>query len=351
MKILAVKTHAMGDVLMTTPAIRALKHRFPDSVIHYLTGQWSAPALENNPHIDTVISVPDSMFHQKRFLRLAKLIMQLRAERYDACALFQPARMMRVFAGLTGARRIVSPGPDGSDQSGSTVSQWRACRDRYVAEDFMDVVRLLGTSTGDLRLEYCVTRDAMERVDRLLLNRHAQSDDFLLVCPGGGRNPRDFVRQKLWPLDRFAQVIEFAISDGIPVIMAGGRSDGEYLASLGDGTGVVNLAGKTSLAELAALLTRARMLLTNDSAPMHLALAVGCPFVAIFGPTRRAALLPASGRFMTVEAAFPCAPCYDNEPFKACERMDCIQSIDVDTVWKAVCDGWKRWRGQDLEND
>lgn len=342
-KILAIKTHALGDVLMTTPAIRALRKAFPRSTIHYLTGRWSAPALENNPHIDRVISVDDAVFHNKRIDRLYTLIRHLRSHRYDTCILFQPSFMMRLFARLTAAGQIAGPVIEGNGCCVDVASNWRFDRNRYVVEDFLDVVRGLGVVSDDLRLEYRTSGETEHRVDEMLKSMGGPPSDFLLVCPGGGQNPRDNVRQKLWPLSNYRAVIEQAVSEGLPVIIAGGESDRAYLKPLSGQPGTWNMVGKTSLAEFAVMLSRARLLLTNDSAPMHVALAVDCPFVAIFGPTRREALLPLSGRFVAVEAEIPCAPCYDNEPFKGCERFECIRSITVDTVWSNVIRSWRQW--------
>jgi len=110
-----------------------------------------------------------------------------------------------------------------------------------------------------------------------------------------------------------------------------------------DVEGVCNFIGKTSLIELAAMMTCSVLTITNDSVPLHLAIATGCPVVPIFGPSRSRALLPEKGKYFAVTPSSDCAPCYDNEPFPGCRDTKCIDSITVEMVWMAVREALKKW--------
>lgn len=342
-RILAVKTHALGDLLLLTPAIRALKKQYSNAKLDFLTGSWSVDAVRDNPYLDSVLSVPDGVFHDPKPMALASLIRRLRQQRYDLGLVFQPSAAMHCFMRLAGVKKIAAPVSTGPRWLVHYPSPWRMVRDRYVAEDFLDVVRNLGISSDGLSMDFIIPEEAKKNMVNRLIDCDLETGRYLVICPGGGRNPRDFVIQKIWPARCYQQLVERLIDRGIRTVIVGTESDREIIRVLLNTPGIVDLTGNTSFAELGELLRNARMLLTNDSAPMHLALSVDCPFVALFGPSRRRALLPESGRFFALDADIPCAPCYDNEPFGNCNRRDCIHSIDVDRVYENVMNGWNLW--------
>jgi ADP-heptose:LPS heptosyltransferase len=344
-KILLVKTHAIGDLLMVTPSIRALKKRFPGAALDLLTGTWSSEAVRYNPNISKIIEVPDEIFHQRKYTGLFCLIKQLRRRRYDLAIVFQPSKCVHLLLRLANIRQIAAPVKKIPSKLVSHASLWRTNPDDYVVKDFLKIVESINVQPDGLDLEFYISESVHEEVGRMLKRDNLVSGEYLVVCAGGGRNPRDFVRQKIWSEKSYMELVERLGVDGIPVVIAGTELDRKTTAKLTDLPNVIDWMGKTTFNQLGELLRNARLLLTNDSAPMHLALAVGCPFVAVFGPSRRKALLPETGRFATVVADVLCAPCYDNEPFPGCDRCDCIQSVRVDTVYNAVSEGWNRWSG------
>jgi heptosyltransferase II len=342
-RILAVKTHALGDLLLLTPAIRALKKHYCSARLDFLTGSWSRDAVRDNPYIDRVLSISDGVFHDPQPVALFSLIRQLRQQRYDLGFVFQPSPAMHCFMRLAGVKKIAAPVSTGPRWLVHYPSPWRMVRNRYVVEDFLDVVGMLGIPPDGLNMDFVIPDKAMNSIKAILADHDIETGRYLVICPGGGRNPRDFVIQKIWPAHYYQQLVDRLIKNRIRVVLAGTEKDREMMRMLRDIREIVDLTGKTSFAELGELLRNARLLLTNDSAPMHLALSVGCPFVALFGPSRRHALLPETGRFFALDADIPCAPCYDNEPFGKCDRSDCIRSIEVDRVYESVMNGWKLW--------
>lgn len=350
-RIIAVKTHALGDVLMLTPALRALREHFRDARIDFLTGSWSAEALRNNPDIDNLIEIPDEVFHQRRISGLLKVILSLRIRRYQLGVLFQPAVSLQWVLRFAGISDLAGPAYPGKTSHLKHSVPWRQDRNRYVAEDFMDVVRSLGVVSSNLQIRFEPGVSAVERIDKMTQADNLGKGNFIVVCPGGARNPRDFVRQKLWPVERFRDLIIKLRDSGISVVATGSSKDREILKPLLDLKGISNWIGRTTFEELGALMRIARVVVTNDSAPMHLALAVGCPFVAIFGPSRHQALLPPQGNYQVVNADISCAPCYDNEPFGQCVRMDCIESVQCEQVIESVMKAWKTWEKPVINHD
>lgn len=335
-RILVVKTHAMGDVLMTTPAIRALRQQFPKSRIHYLTSNSAAEMIKDNPNVDRVIRIPDSLFFQHKLFSIGRLLWQLRMNRYDLLILFQPNKWMqqvfrcirpRAYAGLSS-----SVTPSFLDYS----APWRMDREKYVADDFLSLIRMLGTDSLDTRIEFFINEQDRKRAIDLLGSQNLDSTRLVILAPGGGMNPRDQVFQKLWSVERYMELTIKLKEKGFQILAVGSEADRERVAPLLTHNCVVDLLGKTSVGMLAMLMTLARVTITNDSMPAHLAISQTAPVVILFGPTRWKALLPEEGRFVAVFSKVDCAPCYDNEPFPGCSKRDCIDAISVNDVWEAV---------------
>ncbi len=341
-KILVVKTHAIGDLLMVTPSLRALKKKFPSADIDLMTGSWSSGAVKHNPYINTIIEVPDEVFHGKKLFRLTKLIKRLRHNKYDMAFVFQPSRIVQILIRMAGIKHLAAPVRHLPSKLVRYPVLWRSIPDDYVVKDFISVVKAVNIDSDGLDMDFFIPEGIQQQVQRMLFEDSLGKHQYLVVCPGGGRNPRDYVKQKIWPEDRYAELIKRLLDEGVPVIVAGSQSDRETCRNVLRIPGIVDLMGKTTFAQLGAFIQSARLLLTNDSAPMHLALAVHCPFVAVFGPSCRKSLLPESGNFEAITPSIACAPCYNNEPFGRCDRCDCIQSVQTDTVYKAVIRSWKR---------
>ncbi len=342
-RILVVKTHALGDVLMVTPALRALRRCFPDAELHFLVGEWSHPAIETSPWIDRIIPVPDPVFFERRILAILQLVRRLRKERYDLAVIFQPSQIVRKMIKLSGAGKLAGLYSRRKPRNLDYAAPWRTDENRYVGKDFFSAVEVLGCRDDGLGMDFFVKPEIRAEMDTFLQNQWGKQERFVVVCPGGGRNPRDFVRQKIWPPDRYIRIIQRLVDSGYHVIVVGSGSDTVDTERMNRIPRVLNLVGKTSFQQLGAVFQRAQMVITNDSAPLHLAQACHCPVVCIFGPSRWQSLVPEHARVLPVAAEIACAPCYNNAPFPGCGKDDCIESITVDQVWAAVERGFQKW--------
>ena len=341
-KILVVKTHALGDVLMVTPCVRALKELFPQASIHFLTSSWSAPAIETNPNIDKIVLFPDSVIRKEKLWQLLPLIFELRRNNYDLAVIFQPSKLIRRLIQLSSVKCM--GGVHMGDQRGLDFgSPWRLDRDRYVGKDFFDLVRCLGAENGLVRPEYELPSDSRKWATAIL-KKVAQEDGTLaVICPAGGRNPRDSVRQKIWPSGNYAQLAKRLMNDNFSIVVSAPESERMDTLWAAENPDITDLTGRTTFSDLAALIAGAGIVVTNDSAAMHLGFAFNTPTVPIFGPSRHRSLIPENVRCLPVTASIPCAPCYDNEPFPGCENDACIQSVSVEAVHGAVLETYRRW--------
>ena len=329
-RILVVKLADLGDALLATPAIRALRLAFPAARIDALTTVNGAAALALSPALSRIITFPKDLFdrpaglvHPLRAALLGRLALELRSARYDAVVLLHHlttgfgALKFRALAAATGAARRV----------GLDNGMGRFLTDRAPDYGFgpraewqyaLDVVALLGGAAPPPGAAIEVP-EAARASARDALSRAGVGGPFVVVHPAVG----PFSRARTWPLERFVAVTRRLRGEaGIPVVVVGSAEDAATGRALGE-EGAVNLAGQTSFAEVAALVDGSALVIGSDSGIVHLAGVLGRPLVAIFGPSNAGAWCPigatehrvgqrpfpeADG--MVVRAGIPCSPCF-----------------------------------------
>jgi heptosyltransferase-2 len=345
--ILLVKTHAIGDVLMTTPALRAIHTQFPDARFTYLTGKWSHEAVKDNPRLHEVIAVSDSDLFERRFVKMAKLVWELRNAKFDRAYIFQPAPEVHRLIQMSGVPQRVGFYHQDSSHTLTVGVPWSNDDRRYGPDRYLDLVRDTDGEPQGLDLEITIPKQAVDEVLQLLGDK---PHPWIAVCPGGGVNPRQSVPEKRWHADRWAELVErIQPHMGTPIVL-GGPGDfyvARDIAMTNDHV-VTDAVGQLSLAGSAEVIRRSALCITHDTATMHLAVAVNTPTVAIFGPTDPATLLPYNPRFLTVYLDIDCRPCYWHGIFPGCTDPRCLDDLRVDDVWAAV---EKQWQDYVLESD
>jgi len=340
MKILIVKTHAIGDLLLVTPSIRAIRGLFPDAEISLLTGAWSAPVLQNNPYIDEIISVDDDILFQRKWMAIWGLVRRLKRKHYDLAFILQPSGKIRFMVFSAMIKERIGLAFEGKGFFLTDPVLWEPKRSRYIAENYLDVVRKVGKGDFDTVLDLFLTDDEIMRAERFLKERGIDSRRKLIgIAPGGGKNPRDYVPMKLWGRERFVEVIRKVRGQfDVGVVLFGSEHDREICGYIRSNTpeGVIDTSGEVDLRGLMALIKRCELLLTNDSAPVHFAIALGTPTVTLFGPTNPYTLLPNDPNHVAITSTVNCSPCYSHEAFPGCDAPCCMDYIDVETVFNVV---------------
>jgi len=344
MKILIVKLHAIGDVVMITPAIRRLKQSFPDSQVDIVIGEWSAQSVQYDPHFKRVITCPDGWFSWKspwNVVRLAGLLRRLRANCYDAVLVFHHHRAIRQFAAMISAPVTMAYHPVFDDSE--RFSLWDT--ERHGVRNATALVnafcRQMGVDTipddddQQLKAEWVVTEEEIVRAKDILVTVGIDEPP-IVIHPGAGGSPRGPADERKWSTTRFAQLIELLRQRGFGTVVIGGMDFETPLAQSIQSQAnspVVSIAGMTNLREMAAVLTQSRLLITNDTGVMHVGGAVGVPLVGIFGPTGYSNKLPLGGSFKAVQSTLPCSPCTYGA-FRGClyDEIECMKEITAQRV-------------------
>jgi len=277
--VVVFSTAGIGDTLSDTPAIRALRESFPTCRITVVVHHKRRAVLEGNPNIDRLIP------HAKGPVRFLRTLLAIRRERPDtAVTLRANDPDVWPLAYLSGAKVIASR-PQMTRfpflvNLPVDVPDWM---DRPGVEQTLEIVRALGADTADPRMDFAVSEAAKKRVATMLQEQAV--DDDPLVAIQVHLSPRLTFRD--WPVEHFV-LLGRRILDAHPVrlVITGGRDDVAAATAVGQGLGpgAIVVAGRLSLSETAALLTRCRMLITTDTGIMHLGFAIRVPTLALLHP-------------------------------------------------------------------
>jgi predicted lipopolysaccharide heptosyltransferase III len=320
LKILLVRPRLIGDVLLTTPVIRALRRRFPDAEIVYVVESLAAPVVRDNPHVSSVIEIRHRR-GVRRVIEDLSLGWRLRKQRFDVAIdmhggprsswlTVSTRAPVRVGYDVPGRRwmytRLV-PRPRGYAPRHSVLNQW----DLAAA---VDAAFEIPPDAARDRLEMTVTRESAETVRRRFAELGLARDAAPIVLHVAAGN--EFRR---WPADRFAAVAADLARDGQTVLVVGSTEDAPTIRDVARSARSISAASTVieapgwPLSELRALMERAALFVGGDSGPMHIAAASDVPIVALFGPTlpvHWAPWRPPHLPFVAIEPGpLECRPC------------------------------------------
>lgn len=324
-RILIIKTHAIGDLLMSTAAIRDLREAYPSAHIALLTGRWSADAVRRNPHLDEILEFEDRKLLDapRHPFAVAGLLARIRRKRFDAALVFHPLPALHLFARLAGIPVRYGLAREGRSSRFLTASVREDLGpDAYYPVNFQRVAALAGAIPGSPEPEaHFDVEDARDAGALLRAGGIGPETPYILAAPGGGRNSKEDVAAKRWPAESFAEAVREAVRrhPELRVVLTGAPSDREENRVVAAGIpGALDLTGRTRLRQLFALAKGARAVLCNDSALLHIAVASGAPVVVPFGPTLRERFVPPALRHLSIQAPTRCSPCYVGGAFPGC---------------------------------
>jgi lipopolysaccharide heptosyltransferase II len=336
LKGLIVLIGAIGDVVMASAAAQALKNHREADQLDWLVGQWSAPVLENNPNLREKIIVDDRIFYQNRLIPIVKLILDIRIKRYDYVLCFHRSWKMNVFIKMLGAKKTFGFSRDWSGKMLSKAVLYDP--KEHKVDQCLKVVGLVDGKSLPGNIKIYLTEDEIEEGRKLLAPVIGRK--IVAVSAGGGSNPGMDFPYKRWPTSYFAEVCRRLIErTNAQIVLVGGRDDEEANDKVNRliGSRALNLTGRTSLRQLAAVLSLVNLLLTNDSGPMHIGVAVGAKVAAIMGPTNPAQTGPYGNSNIVFYKGNECSPCFnDSRKTTKCSKHACMLEIEPEEVFNAI---------------
>ncbi|MBL8488687.1 MAG: putative lipopolysaccharide heptosyltransferase III [Rhodocyclaceae bacterium] len=340
-RALVTKLRHHGDVLLASPVFTALRRAAPEAEIDALVYADTAPMLAGHPAVARLHTVDRQWKRQGPAAQAAAewaLLSALRERRFDLVVHLTEHPRGAWLARLTGAAHAVAIGREGRFWQGSFSHLYRLVPRRHTVERNLDALRRLGIPVHeeDKPLVLVAGTQAEETVDTLLAARNLARRPFVHL------HPASRWLFKCWPAEKVGALVERFAEHGLPVVLTAAPDDKERAlvdaVAAATRSPVVNLAGQLSLKELAALAARARLFVGVDSAPMHIAAAVGTPVVALFGPSGETEWGPwrVPSRVI-VSAEHPCRPC-GQDGCAGSKVSDCLTTLSVDRVFAACAE-------------
>lgn len=329
-KVLIRSTNWLGDAVLTTPAMGQLRKAFPRAELVVAANSAVAELLSPHPDCDRVMILDKKHRHNGAF-GLVQFSQELRKEQFDLAVLFQNAFEAALLAWLARIPRRMGYRTDGRGLLlNHGVSVGAAERRLHHSEYYVNMLRQAGIDAPvrPPRL-HCSEEEMNWAADRL------PGDRWLAINPGAA-----YGSAKRWLPERFVEVAERIGRElGAGIAIIGGPQDTAVAAQIASSmrTSHLNFAGRTTIRQLMALLARCRLLITNDSGPMHMAAALGTPLVALFGPTDHLTTSPVTDRCTILRHPVACAPCLKRH----CPTDHrCMTAIGVDEVLAAARGLW-----------
>lgn len=320
---LLVRFSSIGDVLLTTPLVRALRARHPDAEIVFVTKHAMAPLVADNPHLSRVVTLAPHEPVQALARRLAAL---------------RPTRGLDLHGSLRSAalRLLVRcPWRGYSKRKLARGVLVSTKIDLYfrripVAERYFEAARGLGVRPDGGPPEFHLGAAARERAAQWLGERGLDARPLAVLAPGAAHFT------KRWPHERWLALAQRLRDRGYALMAVGGPEDraaAEALVPLAE-----NAAGAFTLQETGAALARARVAVTGDTGVMHMATAVGTPVVALFGPTvQQFGFFPYRAKATVLERRLDCRPCSTmGGPTCPMGHHRCLRDIGPDEVAAAA---------------
>ncbi len=334
-KILVIKLRHIGDVLLTVPVFRALRENFPDAHIAALINSGTEDVLTGNHLIDEIIVFDRGVKEinpVKRYLRELSFLRMVRTKGFDMTVDLTSSDRAAIASFVSGARYRLTYITYKGFPFKRYLYTYLAQRDSsvHMVKQNLDILRQIGLSYSDTSLLLDVSESDKDFI------RKAVGDECDIVHI----HPVSRISHKCWQDKYMAQLIDYIISRGFkPVITSSGDLNelkrAHNIMSLVKGA-FVDLTAKTTLKQLAALSGMSRFFIGIDSAPMHIAAAVGAPVVAIFGPSSETLWEPWCEKKLVISKDLPCRlPCKNK---KGCQTYECINSITPEEVIPQIDD-------------
>ena len=327
--ILLIKPSSLGDIVHAMPTCAAIRRAYPKARLTWLVKHQWAGLVERIDGVDRVWPVKSTL---KGWLSQVSL---LRAERFDLVVDLQGLFRSAAIGSLSGSPLLVG------FANGREGSPWFYSKrvpvpqsEMHAVDRYLLVAKAVGAvETGAPEFRFRIPQTDHEEVDRLLSQSGITPGMSWVAMNVSARWPT-----KRWPAASFAETADRLRQEGCgAVVMIGGPDERAEVAAVSGmmKTPPIDLAGATAVGLLPALLSRASMLITNDSGPMHVAAAVGIPVVALFGPTSAARTGPYGAGHDVLTAKIPCSPCFSRTCHNALP-LECLQTVSPELVLQAV---------------
>ena len=325
-RILLIKLRYLGDVVLSTPVLPLIRHQFPDAKVTFLVNQETVGVLQGNPYLDEIWSLSRQTCWQQ-----LSFICRMRKMKFDAVIDLTDGDRSAFLSFMTGASVRIGYNRE---------HRWRGKFYTYLVPATYGSMHMvdyhqqaligLGINWAVGEPEIHVNSDLPQENQQIFFNFSEKNQPLVLL------HPTARYVFKAWPLERFAEIVNWLSEQGFRVALIGSQEErliGQQIMNLSKHK-PANLMGNTTLPQLTALMKQSQLLIGNDGGPLHIAAAVGCPVLGLFGPTDPAVWGPRGSKVKVIYKGVNCEECF----YPGCTRGEesCMRQISVEEVCQAA---------------
>jgi len=328
-RILIIKWSALGDIILSIPALKAIRDRFPKSDIILLTSSPGRELLSRYPFVKEF-----QIFQHRSGFAGIKEIFDLSAEMRRASLNLvldlQNNKRSHLISFLSCIPRRIGYKTRKLDFLLTDALDGARIKISPIRHQFR-LLKLAGIDTQPPKINITVTDEEAAYADNMLSEEWVGKHQILVGLNCGSSKKW---QTKRWGLAKCAKLCDILAQKRIRVVITGTKDDEEDAATILSmaRSKPINATGRTTIMQLAAIVQKCRVFISSDSAPMHLAAYLGIPYVAIFGPTDYKRHLQPAGRYSLIYKRLKCAPCYKPR----CHHKRCMERISPEEVATAV---------------
>jgi heptosyltransferase-2 len=330
-RILLVRVGALGDTLMVTPAVRALKRSHPDDEVDFLCSESAAPLIELNPHISNLYRIrrrnlPYIISYEKQ--RLARL---LNDRNYDVAYLLETAPRYHQLLMHAGISRIAGFNETAFDP------------EKHCIVNYLNAVGFRDNRPEDHQMELPLAAEDEAAAERLIGHLESPRVGLHLGYGPRGKKNNQSGRLKGWGRDNFLRLSLMLLERGANLVFTGSSEDRDDIESIRrrlPPDRICTTAGATRVRDLAAVLKKLDLFISVDTGPAHMAAALAVPLVVLWGPAIYEQVRPVSpfSQIRILRVPPSCAPCYGTPLKDTCRRNICMENILPESVLEAAQD-------------
>ena len=351
-KFIIINPFGIGDVLFTTPVMRAIKDAYPDAFIGYWCNERVTGLLKDNSCINIIFALSrgdlKKIHHQSKregIYKFFNLLFQIKKEKFEVALDFSLDHRYSLITKILGIRKRVGFNYKGRGIFLTDKIDTQGYSSKHMVEYYLDLLTPLDIKPKRYDLDLKVSEDIKIKSKDMLNRCGVKNGDLLIgIAPGAGESWGKDASIKRWPDIKFAQLadrikINFAAAK---IIILGDESERPIADIIVKATKdkPIDLTGKTTLEELAGVINNLGLLIANDGGPLHIAVAQGIKTVSIFGPVDDLVYGPYpfdNNRHIVLRKTLDCSPCYQNFRLGPClKNRECLQGLEVEEVLNAV---------------
>ncbi|MFO1475142.1 MAG: lipopolysaccharide heptosyltransferase II [Verrucomicrobiota bacterium] len=327
MKTLILKPSSLGDVIQALPVLRLLKRHQPGNQVYWWIDSELAPLLEGDPDLAGLVLFERRRWTSpRRWPEVWRSVRWMRDQHFDLVLDLQCLARSGAFAWLANGKLLV--GLDDAREGARGFYDLVVRRESpltHAVDWYLGTLRALGIPTSGRFTWLPVRAAAAEEIRR----RDAHNHRWIVLQPGARW------MNKRWPVEHFSELVRRLAQShpGHRLAILGGKSDAELGAAITSAAprACLDLTGKLSLPEMIEWIRLARLMISNDTGPMHVAAAVGTPLVALFGPTEPCRTGPYGQLRESIQVALPCVPCMKSQCTYV-RPLECLRAITPEMV-------------------